>query len=300
MTAREIKKPVKEKVNHQFKVEEPDTLLPFLLKRMSSKSRTEVKSFLRFRQVSVNGIIVAQFNHPLLPGDTIETGNTKIQVNDDSSGYTIVFEDNDLIVIDKKAGLLSIATASEKEVTAYSRLRDHVKKPDRSSKIFIVHRLDRDTSGLMLFAKKADVKHRLQDTWEDSVLLRSYIAVVEGEMNPPEGEIVSWLHEDKTFRMHSSQNPGPGQKSVTRYSTIKKNRDYSLLNVSLETGRKNQIRIQMQEAGHSIAGDKKYGAGTNPLKRLGLHARQLSFIHPVTGKHLNFETAIPRSFLRLF
>jgi 23S rRNA pseudouridine1911/1915/1917 synthase len=181
----------------------------------------------------------------------------------------------------------------------YSLLSRHVKKQDRGNKIFIVHRLDRETSGLMLFAKSEAVKDKLQETWNETVIERTYIAVVEGAVEKQEGTITSYLSEDKVFKMHSSPKPDSGKEAITHFSVLKKNNAYSLLKVNLETGRKNQIRIHMQEMGHNIVGDKKYGATANPIKRLGLHAQQLSFIHPVTGKKMNFETKIPRVFMRL-
>jgi 23S rRNA pseudouridine1911/1915/1917 synthase len=152
----------------------------------------------------------------------------------------------------------------------------------------------------MLFAKSEAVKDKLQESWNDTIIERTYIAVVEGAVEKQEGTITSYLSEDKVFKMHSSPKPGSGKEAITHFSVLKKNNAYSLLKVNLETGRKNQIRIHMQEIGHCVAGDKKYGATTSPIKRLGLHAQQLSFIHPVTGEKMNFETKIPRVFLRLF
>jgi len=283
-----------------FQVKENGQLLAFLLTQMPSTSRTKIKSFLGAKRVLVDGQAISQFDHVLIPGQKVEISNEKFSTEKKIRDYEIVYEDQDIIVIDKQAGLLSIATENEKRATAYSMLSDHVKKQNKANKIFIVHRLDRETSGLMLFAKNEPVKRKLQDSWNDTIIDRSYIAVVEGTVEKQKGVVVSYLFEDNSFKMHSSPTPGKGQRAVTHYSTLKKNKNYSLLKVNLETGRKNQIRIHMQEMGHSVAGDKKYGAVTNPLRRLGLHALQLSFIHPTTGKTLNFETAIPAAFLRLF
>ena len=285
-----------------FHVSENSQLMAFLMTQMPFKSRNKVKSLLSAKRVSVDGKTMSQFDHPLVPGQKVEIGNEKKSTPAEAKvhTYSIVYEDQDLIVIDKPAGLLSIATESEKRDTAYSMLSDYVKKQNKANKIFIVHRLDRETSGLMLFAKSEDIKRKLQDSWNDTIIDRAYIAVVEGAVEKQQGTIVSYLFEDKSFRMHSSSNPEKGQKAVTRYTTLEKNRNYSLLKVNLETGRKNQIRVHMQELGHSVAGDKKYGAVTNPIRRLGLHAQQLAFVHPTTGKELNFETEIPKVFLRLF
>ncbi len=283
-----------------FNVSKNDQLLAFLLAQMPSRSRNKVKALLSAKKISVDGQTISQFDHPLVPGQKVEIGKENTSAEKKVQEYSIVHEDQNLIVIDKQAGLLSIATESEKRDTAYSMLSDHVKKQKKTNKIFIVHRLDRETSGLMLFAKSEDIKRKLQDSWNDTIIDRTYIAVVEGTVEKQQGTIVSYLFEDKSFKMHSSSNPDKGQKAVTRYSVLKKNRGYSLLKVNLETGRKNQIRIHMQEIGRSVVGDKKYGATTNPIRRLGLHAQQLAFIHPTTGENLNFETEIPPSFLRLF
>ncbi|HKJ80229.1 MAG TPA: RluA family pseudouridine synthase [Prolixibacteraceae bacterium] len=283
-----------------FKVKEEVGLMEFLMLQMPNKSRSKIKSLLGNKQVLVDGKSISQFNHLLVPGQKVEISKNRIKVADRIAEFSIVYEDQHIVVIDKSAGLLSISTAKEKRATAYSLLSDHVKKQDSSNKIFVVHRLDRETSGLMLFAKSEPVKRGLQDTWNDTILERTYIAVVEGELEKPEGKIVSYLFEDKMFRMHSSQNSEKGQKAVTHYSTLKKNREYSLLKVNLETGRKNQIRVHMLEIGHCIVGDKKYGAYSSPLNRLGLHAHQLSFIHPITGEKLDFVSKIPKVFLRLF
>jgi len=214
--------------------------------------------------------------------------------------FEIIYEDKYLIVINKPAGLLSIATKDEKRETAYSYLSEHVKKQRRDNKIFVVHRLDRETSGLLLFAKNEQIKRTLQDSWNNSVIERTYIALVEGQIQKQEGIISSFLYEDRNFIMHSVADSSKGQKAVTRFKVLKSNQNWSLLEINLETGRKNQIRVHMQDIGHSVAGDKKYGALTNPLKRLALHAMKLSFIHPVSNEKMVFETAIPKSFAKIF
>jgi 23S rRNA pseudouridine1911/1915/1917 synthase len=286
--------------NTVFHVSEKSGLMEFLMAQMPHKNRNNIKSLLSHKQVLVEGKPVSQFNHPLVPGQKVEISSNRISPEQKFREYNIVYEDQHIIVIDKMAGLLSMATDNEKRATAYSLLSRHVKKQDKGNKIFIVHRLDRETSGLMLFAKSEAVKDKLQETWNDTIIERTYIAVVEGAVEKQEGTITSYLSEDKVFKMHSSPKPGSGKEAVTHFSVLKKNNAYSLLKVNLETGRKNQIRIHMQEMGHNIVGDKKYGATTSPIKRLGLHAQQLSFIHPVTGEKMSFETKIPRVFMKLF
>jgi 23S rRNA pseudouridine1911/1915/1917 synthase len=283
-----------------FHVSKEMELMPFLLAQMPHKSRNNIKTLLGNKQVLVDGQVISQFNHLLTPGQKVEIKQNRIPAEKSFQEYTIVYEDHDLIVIEKAAGLLTIATDKEKRITAFSMLSNHVKKQNKDNKIFIVHRLDRETSGLMLFAKSEEIKHHLQKTWNDTVIERTYVAVVEGMVKEPEGVITSYLYEDNIFKMHSSQDPGSGQKAVTHYSVQKTKKQYSMLKVNLETGRKNQIRIHMQDIGHSIIGDRKYGASPSPIKRLGLHAQQLSFIHPSSGKKMNFESNIPKSFLRLF
>ncbi|MFW6289708.1 MAG: RluA family pseudouridine synthase [Mariniphaga sp.] len=288
------------KKSNVFQVSETTTLMEFLQKQMPHKSRNNVKSLLSHRQVLVDGKPVTQFNYSLFPGNKVEVSSVRVAPEQKFREYSIVYEDQYLIVIDKAAGLLSMASETEKRATAYSLLSRHVKKQDRSNKIFIVHRLDRETSGLMLLAKSEEVKNKLQELWNETILERTYIAVVEGKVENQEGTVTSFLREDKNYKMHSSADPGRGKEAVTHYSVLKQNGSFSMLKVNLETGRKNQIRIHMQEMGHCIVGDKKYGAATNPLKRLALHAQQLSFIHPETGKKMNFETKIPRAFQRVF
>ncbi|UVI31467.1 RluA family pseudouridine synthase [Paenibacillus spongiae] len=285
----------------QFTVHEPAELLPFLLQNLSNMGRNSVKALLARGQVSVNEqAAVTAYNHPLQPGHTVTIRMDKTEAAPPMIGLTIMHEDEDLIVIQKDAGLLSIASSQEPELTAYRQLTDHVRRHHPSNRIFVVHRLDRDTSGVMMFAKSEEVQQKLQNGWKDLVNERKYVALVEGMVNKPEGTISSWLKESKTLKMYSSPYPNDGQHAVTHYKVIQASRSFSLLEVQLETGRKNQIRVHMQDMGHPIAGDKKYGSTSKPIGRLGLHARVLSFQHPVTGEPMRFETDIPKSFLAPF
>ena len=283
-----------------LKVSEQAELMKFLLVEIPSKSRSEVKSLLAHHQISVDNEVITQYNHPLEIGQEVVVNWTKVLVEQQPQGLTIVFEDDYIIIIEKQAGLLSIATATEKEQTAYSILSEHVKKRDPKNKIFVLHRLDRDTSGVMMFAKSEKVQQLLQNAWKETVLERSYVAVVEGLVTQEQGTITSWLTESKAFIMYSSRTPNDGQKAVTHYKVLKKNKHYSLLEVNLETGRKNQIRVHMKDIGHSVIGDKKYGATKHPIGRLGLHARVLAFKHPITNEEVRYETDIPKEFLNLF
>jgi 23S rRNA pseudouridine1911/1915/1917 synthase len=282
-----------------LQVKEAEQLLAFLLKNANGRSRTTLKSFLAHRQVFVNGRCITQFNHPLRPGDRVNIGKVSgIKEAPSLPKLKIVFEDEHLLVINKESGLLSIATEKEKAMTAYSILSRYVKSLNPNNKIFVVHRLDREASGLMLFSKSQQVQESLQHSWQEAVHERSYAVLVEGCPEQDEGRIESWLKENKNLVMYSSRTPGDGQQAISHYRVLRKSSNYSILEVSLETGRKNQIRVHMNDLGHPIAGDKKYGARSNPLQRLGLHARVLHFFHPVTGEEKRFETPVPAEFMR--
>nr|NQU92301.1 RluA family pseudouridine synthase [Bacteroidota bacterium] len=275
-------------------------LMKFLISQLPQKSRNNIKSLLANKQVFVAGKAVKQFNHPLLPGQEVEIRWNRIPEEKKYRGITIIYEDQDIIVIDKHAGMLSIATDSEKALTAYNMLSTHVKSQDSNNRIFIVHRLDRETSGLMLFAKSEKVQHVLQSKWHDIVTERAYIAVVEGVPDQSEGTITSYLYESKALIVYSSQNPEKGHKAVTHFQVMTTGRDYSMLKMTLETGRKHQIRVHMKDLGNPVIGDKKYGLKTSPIGRLGLHAWVLAFTHPVNNEALRFETSIPGKFLGMF
>jgi len=275
------------------------TLMPFLISTLADRSRDNIKSLLRNRQILVNGEPVTQFNHELKPGDTILVSSNRQTGGLMARNMRLVYEDEHLIVIDKNAGILSIASDHEKYLTAYNILSTYVKSQKPSNRIFIVHRLDRDTSGLMMFARSEKVQSLLQRDWKRNVTARTYVALVEGELTEREGVIKSYIYESKALVMHSTRDPKKGDLAFTRFRLLKSGKEYSLVEITLETGKKNQIRLHMQEKGHSIAGDKKYGAQTSPIGRLGLHASLLAFIHPVTGKEMRFESKVPAKFRRM-
>ncbi|MGQ7870122.1 RluA family pseudouridine synthase [Sunxiuqinia sp. sy24] len=283
-----------------LEVKEQEELMKFLIAQLPHKNRNNIKSLLKKRQVLVDGKAITQFNHLLKPGQKVAFENAPAPIARQMRGVVVVHEDKDLIVVNKNAGLLTIATDKERRETVYSILSNYVKDQDKDNKIFIVHRLDRETSGLMLFAKNKEMKELLQESWKKTIAERSYLAVIDGKLDPSEGTYRSYLFESKVFKVHSTQDPDKGQPAVTHYSTLKSNDEYSLLKVNLETGRKNQIRVHLQDLKHAIIGDKKYGSTSNPIGRLGLHAWVLAFKHPLTGKNMRFETSIPGSFLKLF
>ncbi len=275
-------------------------LMEFLMAQLPAKGRNNIKSLLSHRQVLVDGEVVTRYNHQLRSGQEILINWSLLRDEGLGRSLKIIYEDADIIVIDKPAGLLSIASDQDKVNTAYRQVRDYVSSVNPENRIFIVHRLDRDTSGVMLFAKKEEVKHFMQESWKDIVNDRAYVAVVEGRVEENEATIKSWLKETKTRLMYSSSRAGDGLEAVTHFRVLQSAAKYSLLEIRLETGRKNQIRVHMRDIGHSIIGDKKYGSSKNPIGRLGLHAHILAFNHPVSGEPMRFETEVPKKFTRLF
>jgi 23S rRNA pseudouridine1911/1915/1917 synthase len=286
-----------QKKETSLEVEKHQELMTFLIEKFPSKSRNTIKNMLRDKQIVVDGLAISQYNHPLEPGNKLVIELSKPPDKISYHGLKIIFEDEHLIVIDKKEGMLSIATDKSKDQTAYSILSTHVKRYDPRNKIFVIHRLDKDTSGIMMFAKNPEVQKLVQETWGPTTKERTYVAVVQGIIDPPFGTYSSYLVESKALIVHSSQNKNFGVFAETHYETMNKNKFFSLIKLNLETGRKNQIRVHMQDLGHSIVGDEKYGATKNPIGRLGLHALSLAFEHPVTKEILKFESPIPSSFL---
>lgn len=279
-----------------FSVNSASTLFEFMGTALPDRKRTGLKELLKYDQVMVNGTVTRQFDTPLNPGDEVCFNLTRPFVTFQNRRVQLVYEDDDIIVINKGYGLLSVGTDKIKEGTAYSIVREYLKHKDPRNKLFIVHRLDQHTSGLMVFAKSEEVKNAMQHNWNNVVRKRQYVCVVEGKVNPPEGTIKTYLAENSQHQVYSTDNPDEGKLAMTQYRTVKCANGYTLLEVELETGRKNQIRVHMHDLGHSIAGDRRYGAKTSPIHRLALHARTLVFIHPITRKLMEFSTPIPTPF----
>lgn len=283
----------------EFPVAAPTQLLAHLIASMPHRKRTVIKQYLAHNQVAVNGRPVRQFDVELNPGDSVKVNFThefKVFYN---RRLKIVYEDNDIIVVNKGYGLLSMGNDKTPDGTAYSLLRDYVKWSDPRNKIFIVHRLDRDTSGLMMFAKSMEAKERMQHNWNNMVLSRTYVAVVEGMIDPAEGTVRSYLAENSRYEVYSTDDPSEGQLAVTRYRTVQGNGKFSLVELNLDTGRKNQIRVHMKDLGHPISGDRKYGAESSPLHRLALHASTLKFIHPMRQEIMDFSVPAPAGFIAI-
>lgn len=274
-------------------------LLDFLFASMPQRKRTTVKELLRHNQVKVNDEVVTQFDLTLSTDDTVYVNLTREFPRFYNRRLKIVHEDEDVIVVNKGYGLLSMGNDKVKEGTAYSILKEYVKWVDPRQKIFIVHRLDRDTSGLMMFAKNVKAKESMQHNWNNMVLNRTYVAVVEGTVENDEGVIRTYLAENSKYEVYVTENPAEGQLAVTRYKVLRRKNGYTLMELELDTGRKKQIRVHMKHIGHPITGDRRYGAASSPIHRLALHARTLRFVHPVSRHEMNFSTPVPASFLKM-
>ena len=282
-----------------FKVVETAKLMEFIMRKMDGISRTKVKHMLANGVVSVDGERTSQFDFELKPGMQVEIGKPSAKERFYSKWLKIVYEDKQLVVIDKKEGLLTNSPGKEQE-TAQSILNQYFTASQQRCRAHTIHRLDRDTSGLMLFAKDKKIAMMFEENWKEKVYDRRYVAVVEGKLEPRQGTVESWLKDNKAFVTYSSPTDNGGKFAVTHYQVLVSNNNYSLVDFHLETGRKNQIRVHAQDLGHPIVGDEKYGSHDNSLGRLCLHAYRLCFIHPTTGKEHEFETPFPKVFEKPF
>lgn len=282
-----------------YNVNEPAELMDFLMQKMAGISRNKVKTLLANRVILVDNMIVTQYNFQLKPGMTVQMSRAKNNREFKHPLLKLVYEDAYIIVVEKKEGLLSVSTERQKERTAQHILNEYVKRSHRGNRIFVVHRLDRETSGLMMYAKDEKTQNTLRDNWRDIVTDRRYVSIVGGEMEKDYGTIESWLTDRKLYVSSSPVDDGEGKYAVTHYKTIKRANGYSLVELDLETGRKNQIRVHMSELGHPVVGDQRYGSECDPLGRLALHAFKLCFYHPVTGELMEFETPYPSAFKAL-
>mgnify|MGYP002543422507 FL=1 len=276
----------------KYIVKENEILIEFLKKTFSNLSKNNVKSLLHNEKVFVNGNMTTKYNYELNVGDTVEI-REKVAKNID-----IIYEDKDIIVINKPSGLLTVATEKEKNKTAYHLVMEYLKKKNKNNRIFIIHRLDKDTSGIIMFAKNERAKHLYQDNWNDIVKKRCYYAVIDGKMENKEGTIKSYLKENGN--MVYPVKDRSGKLAITEYKVLKERKNISLLDINLKTGRKNQIRVHMKENKTPILGDLKYGEKSKLINRLALHAYKLELINPVTKKLLIFEASMPNEIKTLF
>ncbi|MDE5676447.1 RluA family pseudouridine synthase [Phocaeicola sp.] len=282
-----------------YNVTEPAELMDFLMKKLAGISRNKVKSLLSNRVILVDNVITTQYNFALKPGMKVQVTKGKHNHEFKHPMLKLVYEDAYLIVVEKKEGLLSVSTDHQKERTAQHILNDYVKRTHRFNRVFVVHRLDRETSGLMMYAKDEKTQHTLRDNWHQIVTDRRYVSIVSGDMERDYGTIESWLTDRKLYVSSSMVDNGEGKFAITHYKTIKRANGYSLMELDLETGRKNQIRVHMADLGHPVVGDQRYGSECDPLGRLALHAFKLCFYHPVTGELMEFETPYPSAFKSL-
>lgn len=291
---------MRSKINNllTFKVTEQAQLLSFIMEKMHGISRNRAKALIVNRVVLVDNRITTHPLTPLHPGQVVQLDRTKHKKSFHSNSLDIVYEDAYLLVIDKAPGVLSMSNNSRQE-TAQSILNNYLEKGGGRNTAHLVHRLDRDTSGLMLYAKDVQTQQSFVQGWRELVTDRRYVAVVSGNVACDEGDVRSWLTEDKRFVTHSSPVDNGGKYAHTHYRVLARSMRYSLVELELETGRKNQIRVHMAELGHPVVGDRKYGSDDDTIRRLGLHAYMLCFRHPVTGKVLRFETPVPVCFEKL-
>lgn len=297
-----------------LRVEQEGLLMDFLQAKMGGMAKASIKQLLSQRRVTVNNAIQTRHDTPIRRGDTVLIASGRGNVELRHPKLRVIYEDDALIVVEKKNGLLTVPVkADSKETTVFSILKEYVRKQSHRNTVHVVHRLDRETSGLLVFAKSPELQEYMRTYWRQLVTKRSYVALVEGKLEKNEGKITSWLTEDsRTALVSSSPVDNGGQLAITNYKVLKESAlqtdeadlktEYSLVELNLETGRTNQIRVHMASMGHPVVGDRKYGHGneSSPIDRLCLHARVLEFIHPMTEKKVRFEAPIPKEFARIF
>lgn len=282
----------------EYMVDEPMILIDFLEKKLE-KSHKKAKQLLTNRQVIVNDKVETKYNKPLLPGIKVRINNFNTSKMD--LKVEIIYEDKDIIVVNKPYNMLTIATESEKEKTLYHLVGDYLKRTNKNAKVFIVHRLDRETSGIVLFAKREEVKEIYQKNWDKVAKFRGYIALVEGKMEKKYGKIEQYLVENENnFKVFIGKKSPDSKKALTFYKVLKTNDKYSLVDIEIKTGRKNQIRVAMQSIGNTIVGDSKYGSKNKSLNRLALHADRLIINNPINNKEMTFKSKYPKEFDILF
>lgn len=282
-----------------YRVETPSPLLPWLLEHVQGESKSKIKLTLKGRGIRVDGKVVTQFDFPLQPGMQIELSKTKRNITLKNRYVKLVYEDRYLVVVEKNAGILSMA-AGHSTLNVKTVLDAYFEQTRQHCQAHLVHRLDRDTSGLMIFAKDKQTALAMEEDWHHRVYDRRYVAVLSGEMEKDEGTIASWLKDNKAYVTYSSPVDNGGKYAVTHFRVLDRVPGYSLVEFRLETGRKNQIRVHAADQGYPVCGDPKYGNGDDPCHRLCLHAYVLCFYHPVTGERLEFQTPIPAVFRKLF
>ena len=283
----------------ELPVRKESTLMTFLMEQMSGTSRNRVKDLLAGHAVTVDRKLVTRYDYPLQEGMMVRVTRHKRSSELNSKFVKIIYEDKDIIVIEKGEGILSMASAPG-QYCVKTILDEYFKKRHFKCTAHVVHRLDRETSGLMMYAKTQEAQRILEENWHRIVFDRRYVAVVCGKMEKEGGTVRSWLKDNKAFITYSSPTDNGGKEAITHYHTLATSERISLVEMLLETGRKNQIRVHMKDLGHPIVGDQKYGNGFSIIGRLALHAYRLNFYHPMTGQVMEFETPFPQKFVQLF
>lgn len=283
----------------EIPVHEEAELMDFIMRQMPGVSRNHVKDLLKGHGVSVDRILVTRYDHPLHPGQTVRISRHKRSTELNNRYVKIVYEDKDIVVIEKAPGILSMG-ANPSQFCVKTVLDEYFRKRHFKCTAHVVHRLDRETSGLMVYAKNIEMEQVLERNWHDIVYDRRYVAVVCGQMEREGGTVHSWLKDNKAYVTYSSPTDNGGKEAVTHYRRLEVSGQYSLVELKLETGRKNQIRVHMADLGYPVAGDMKYGNGRDPMGRLALHAYRLHFYHPRTGEPMIFETPFPAVFRKMF
>ena len=276
-------------------VKKEGELLDYLYNNIDMPKK-RIKQYLTHGAIFVNNTKTTKYNYRILPGMTIMIDTDS--KNKKTLPFDILFEDDHIIVVNKPSGLLTIATAKEKEKTLYHIVREYLVSKDKNARVFIVHRLDKDTSGVVVLAKDEKTKNKLQENWNEYVSLREYVAVVHGRLNKESDRIVQKLKETKTNLVYVSRD-NYGKEAITNYKVIKENNDYSMVSITLETGRKNQIRVAFNTLHHPIVGDKKYSTIKDNESRLFLHANRLKMYYPEIRKDILFETSTPNEFKKI-
>lgn len=271
----------------QFEVKQSKELLEFLYTNLTKFNKKDIKNLLTHGSILVDDKVITKYNYLLKVNQIV-----KINTYNKSKEIDIIYEDDNIIVVNKKDGILSVATDNSNEVTMHNLVSEYVKKKNKKNKIFVIHRLDKETSGVLMFAKSEKVKYLYQDNWDDLVIKREYIAIVNGKTKDS-GTIKSYLSENKNHYVYSSKE---GKLAITHYEKIKENNNYTWLLINIDTGRKNQIRVHMKELGNPIVGDLKYGKKDNKYKRLCLHASRLVLVNPITKKEMEFIANTPKDF----
>jgi 23S rRNA pseudouridine1911/1915/1917 synthase len=273
------------------------SLLDALQALVPGASKRTLRQMLAQGRISVNGVLCLFANHPIEQGDVLEIGPRRTPKKL-PHGLDILYEDDDILVVQKPVSLLTVATIDERERTVFAYLRNYLRERNPKQKLYIVHRLDKFASGILVFARSEEIQSVMRDLFHRHEIQRKYWVIAEGTIEKDRGTIRSYLAQDRSLRMHSTNNVKQGKFSVTHYRVLRRLKNTTALEVMLETGRKNQIRAHLSEMGHPILGDRAYGSAQNPLGRLGLHAFHLGFIHPIRGNYLVFETEPPPEFLR--